>query len=301
MGTRLRLRDVLDTPLTPVRVLDVGAMAEGTDRYHPLVAQGLAEVTGFEPDDASRATLDERGGPCRYLPHVLGDGGEAVFHRTRYPGCSSLYEPDGSVINLFSTIGAEPGTGNFAVTGTATVQTTRLDDVRGLGRVDYLKLDVQGAELTVLEHGQRTLESVLVLETEAEFVPLYKGQCLFGDLHRFLHDRGLVLHKLLDVAGRSFRPLQGPDPYLPLSQLLWADAVFVRDFSRLERYADDELLRAALILADVYASVDLVHLLLAEHDRRNHGGLAHKWLQALRTTPDLETQPISLRDVTFSI
>ena len=243
MATRLRLRDVLGIDPPAVRVLDVGAMAEGEDRYQPLVEQGLAEVTGFEPNDASREKLNSRPGPYRYLPQFLGDGGEATFHQTRYPGCCSLYEPDGSVINLFSTIGAEPPHGNFAVTGTSTVQTTRLDDVAEVGRVDLMKLDVQGAELKVLEHGEKTLEKVLVLETEAEFLPLYKDQCLFGDLHRFLHDRGLVMHKLLDVAGRSFRPLQGANPFLPLSQLLWADAVFVKDFTRLQRYSADELLR----------------------------------------------------------
>lgn len=296
MSTRLLLRDVLGIDLPVVRVLDVGAMAEGVDRYQPLVDQGLAEVRGFEPDDASREALNARGGPGRYLSHFLGDGREATFHRTRYPGCSSLYEPDASIIDLFSTIGTEPGAGNFAVTGTSTVQTTRLDDIDEVGRVDLMKLDVQGAELLVLQHAEQTLANVLVLETEAEFVPLYKEQCLFGDLHRFLHDRGLMLHKLLDVAGRSFRPLQGRNPYLPLSQLLWADAVFVRDFSRLQRYSTDELLRAALVLNDVYASVDLVHLLLAEHDRRTHGGLAARYLEVLRATPQVQTQQLNWRE-----
>lgn len=73
MATRLRLRDVPGTPLTPVRVLDIGALTEGADRYRPLVTQGLAEVTGFEPDDASREALSRRHGPYRYLPQRLAD------------------------------------------------------------------------------------------------------------------------------------------------------------------------------------------------------------------------------------
>ena len=289
------LRQMIGIDPPAVRVLDIGAMAEGNDCYQPLVEQGLAEVTGFEPSDASRARLNARSGPYRYLANFLGDGNDATFHETRYPGCSSLFEPDPAMINLFNTIGAEPGTGNFSVTATSTVPTTRLDDVTEVGRVDYLKIDVQGAELLVLENATRTLEDVLVLETEVEFVPLYKQQCLFGDLHRFLHDHGLLMHKLIEIAGRPFRPLQGPNPFVPLSQLLWADAVFVRDFTRLERYSSDQLLRAALVLNDVYQSIDLVHLLLVEHDRRRRGGLAARYIAALQKLPAVPTRLLTVR------
>ena len=53
-----------------------------------------------------------------------------------------------------------------------------------------------------------------------------------------------------------------------MSQLLWADAIFVRDFTRLDTYCDDGLLKAATVLDSVYRSVDLAALLLAEYDRR---------------------------------
>ncbi len=44
------LQEALGIDLPIIEVLDVGAMAEGQDRYAGLVAQGLARVTGFEPD-----------------------------------------------------------------------------------------------------------------------------------------------------------------------------------------------------------------------------------------------------------
>ena len=93
-------------------------MIEGEDRYEPLVRQGLGQVTGFEPNLKNLKTLNARQGPYRYLPHFLGDGEMATFHLTRYPGCASLLQPNEEIINLFSSIGAEPGSGNFAVTKT---------------------------------------------------------------------------------------------------------------------------------------------------------------------------------------
>src|SRR5262249_42118987 len=64
-------------------------------------------------------------------------------------------------------------------------------------------------------------------------------------------------------------------------QLLWADAIFVRDFTRLDTYGDESLLKAAVILDLVYGSYDLVALLLNEYDRRMQTGLRQRYLEAL--------------------
>jgi hypothetical protein len=140
----------------------------------------------------------------------LGDGHAATLHVTRYPGCSSLLEPDPSVIDIFETIGvhAPAPSDNFRVIEKRPVKTTRLDNISGLTPPDYIKIDIQGAELAVLKNGERTLSSATVVETEAEFLPIYKNQPLFGDLQCFFRDHGFVLHKLIDVAGRTFRPIR---------------------------------------------------------------------------------------------
>jgi FkbM family methyltransferase len=200
------IKQIIEGDLPTIQILDIGAMPEGDDRYSSLVNQGLAQVTGFEPNPEQLQKLNARTGPYRYLPYFLGSGGPATFHIARYPGCSSLYEPDPTVIDLFSSIGAgEPG-GNFYVVGTLPVETRRLDDISEVSRADYMKLDVQGAELDVLKHGTKVLGTTLVLETEVEFIPLYKKQPLFGDIQTFMAQQGFVLHKMIDVGGRAFRP-----------------------------------------------------------------------------------------------
>ena len=271
-------------------------MATGGERYHPLVASGLAQVTGFEPNPAEFARLQDRKGPYRYLPHFLGSGRPATFHLTRYPGCSSLLAPDPKVIDMFMTLGcADPG-GNFHVQKTEPVETVRLDDIKPALMVDFLKVDTQGYELEIMRNGTTTLARALVIECETEFVPLYKDQPLFGDVQCFLRDQGFMLHKLLDVAGRPFRPFNPPNPYQPMSQLLWADAIFVRDFTRLDAYSDDELLKAAAILDVVYSSYDLVGLLLTEHDRRRKTGVQQAYVKELQKRSSLSVQFLNVMD-----
>lgn len=106
---------------------------------------------------------------ARGCPIFLGDGAEATFYRTRFPGCSSLYEPDPSGIDLFQTIGAGEPTGNLYVVDTEQMQTKRLDDIEGFPLVDFIKIDVQGSELDILRNGVETLKNVSVIQTEVEF------------------------------------------------------------------------------------------------------------------------------------
>lgn len=287
--SKLPLRSVLGVELPLVEICDIGAMIEGKERFAALVDQNMANVSGFEPNPAEMAKLQARGAARhRYFPYFLGRGGPATFHITRYPGCCSLYEPDPAVIDLFTSIGATPPGGNFAVLRTEQVETTRLQDVPGMPVADYFKLDVQGAELDVLVGAGEALGQAVVIELEVEFVPLYKNQPLFGDVQVFLRGQGFVLHKFMDITGRSYRPyvLQG-NPFAPMSQVLWADAVFVRDFSYLAGYTDEQLLKAALILYEVYCSYDLVHYLLREYDRRRKTVLAERFGQGMARQPGL--------------
>src|SRR4051812_27080812 len=104
------LKSAIPVPILTIEIVDVGAMMDGQDRYAGLVAQGAARVTGFEPDPIQFQRLRaNRQGPYQYLPYFLGNGENATFHITRYPGCSSLYAPNPATLELFSGIGSSPG------------------------------------------------------------------------------------------------------------------------------------------------------------------------------------------------
>lgn len=291
------LLEILDHAVSEVVFFDVGAMDEGEDRFQGLRQSGVLKVVGFEPDEQALAALRANPKPNHsYHPYCLGDGSEGTLRLTGYPGCTSLYEPNPDVIDLFTPMGTEPGD-NFSVRERLQIQTTRLDDIEGIERPDMLKLDIQGAELDVLRHGTKTLAHAVLVESEVEFLPLYQDQPLFGDMQVFMREQGFVLHKFVDVVGRGMRPFQLRDNrYAPISQLIWADAVFVRDFSRLDTFKDDGLLKAALVLHDVYTSFDLVHLLLKEHDRRNGGTYAQQYWEKISSGPLPPVQFMTIKD-----
>ena len=113
--------------------------------------------------------------------------------------------------------------------------------------------------------GQR-LSQAVVIETEVEFVEVYCGQLLFCDIQTFLRSQGFVLHKLVDISGRNFRPVSTGDPTDAMSQFLWAGGVFVRDFAKLDLYTVPQFLMVATVLHDVYFSHDFAHVFLCAHE-----------------------------------
>jgi hypothetical protein len=64
------------------------------------------------------------------------------------------------------------------------------------------------------------------------------------------------------------------DGHAPLSQLFWADVIFVKDITHPERLTSEQLLKIAVILHEVYGSVDAAHLFLAAYDQRHSTAIA---------------------------
>ncbi len=146
-----------------------------------------------------------------------------------------------------------------------------------------LKLDIQGAELMVLRNAEARLADALVIQAEVEFLPLYKGQPLYGEMEGFLAGHGFRLHRFFPTVSRAIQPVMvNNDPYAGMGQLVWADAVFIRDLTRLEALSDRQLLAMAAILHECYGSADIAYRLLAEHDARQGGSLAGGYLQGMQ-------------------
>jgi FkbM family methyltransferase len=258
--------------LPVIRVVDIGAAPYGSDPYATLSEQALCEVIGFEPhaENCARRNAGARPGH-RYFPYAVGDGRRGVFYECENPLTSSLYRPDDRVLENFTGL-------RLTVLAEHEVQTHRLDDLSEIEDIDYLKLDVQGAELDVIAGAQRLLASALVVHTEVGFIPLYADQPLFGDVDVALRKAGLWLHKLDHCVRGAVKPFVG-DASAPYGQLLYADAaVYVRRLTSFDQIAPEKLLKLALILHEVYQSWDLAALALQHYDARTGKRLWHDYL-----------------------
>jgi FkbM family methyltransferase len=69
----------------------------------------------------------------------------------------------------------------------------RFMEERALSSVDFLWMDIQGAELMALQGLGDRIRDVKLIHTEVEFLEIYSGQPLFSDIKRFLNREGFRL------------------------------------------------------------------------------------------------------------
>ncbi|MBZ5591358.1 MAG: FkbM family methyltransferase [Acidobacteriia bacterium] len=274
------LCEILPKPAPSIHVVDVGAMMiEGMlPPYNALLTAGVARVTGFEPVEVECQKMNAASGPLHtFLPYAIGDGTTRTFRQCNFSMTSSLYEPNTALLDRFQNLGELT-----RVVRQFPVETHRLDDLPQIGQVDYLKLDVQGAECDVIDGAAELLSNTLVVHTEVEFVPLYVDQPLFAEVDQALRRKGFCFHRFAGLAGRTFKPLiYQNNVNAMLSQALWADAIYVRDWMNWESLSAEQLLKLALILHDVYSSCDLCMMALSLFDRKSGVALGAQYLGQL--------------------
>jgi len=262
--------DTLRSLLCPQRltaVVDVGANPiDGDAPYKTMLSRRHCTVTGFEPQPEGLTSLNARKSDLEiYLPYVIGDGSPATLHVAVVPGMTSLFEPNMAVLKWFNGF-AEWAT----VKEKLPVTTRRLDDLPEIAALDMLKIDVQGAEVSVFKGGRERLSRAVAVHTEVCFLSLYKGQPLFGEIDLELRSLGLIPHHIDHVNRRTILPAYDPSaPNSALNQVLFADIVYIRDFTKAEAMDDEQLKHLAIIAYACYGSFDLAaHCLFRLAERK---------------------------------
>ena len=224
-----------------LRIVDVGARWGATSAWFRL--PGLAKLYGFEPDAEECARLTAILDPNTdvFFPIALGShDGETTLHVTAEPACSSIYPPSEWMRSRFPSL-----TEAMRPVRTIAVPTQRLDTWakhHSIDRIDFIKLDTQGAELDILHGAEGTLAHVLGLEAEVIFNPLYDGQPVFSDVDAFLRKQGFQLWRLDSLAHYAEQPSMETrgvvfqqydhlrvESLAGRGRLVWGNAMYFRD------------------------------------------------------------------------
>jgi FkbM family methyltransferase len=239
---------------SPLALADIGAADYGEiNAFDDLARHGMARKYAFEPEDSFFQALRARDNDRHTtLPYALGDGREHTLHVCP-AGMTSLLEPDPAALAFFN--GFEPW---GEVQRKVPMPTRRLAEVEEVAPLHFVKIDVQGSELMILENGGAKLDALAMLQIEVSFVALYKNQPTFGEIDVFMRARGFIPHHMYASKRWIIAPtVMNNDVRRPLNQLLEADLVYIRDVVHPEGIDDMTLRRTAYLAETLYESLDL--------------------------------------------
>jgi FkbM family methyltransferase len=199
---------------TDLVIFDVGAyVGEVAATYKRLFPQST--IYCFEPFPDSFQKLNRlcRDGSIKAHQIALSDKkGNTTFNINVDLSCNSLLLPTESDFKCYSAKSIKDSE--------IQVETNTLDNFctgAKISCIDILKLDVEGAEVKVLEGASRMLskQAIKLIYSEVMFIPHYDGGCMFHELTAFLNRYGYTLFNLYHL--RSARN----------GQLRWGNAIFL--------------------------------------------------------------------------
>ena len=244
----------MDRLLNSALIMIDGGARNGTWEL-PRLAQYIRSY-GFEPNPESYALLGDDQPSVKginyqltkYLPAALHhESQDVTLYVTKRPGGSSTLRPNADMLAHFERDNwaqIREVMSEFAVPG---ITLCDFMAEESLTHIDFIKLDTQGTELSVLKSAAEYLGRISVIKTEVSMIPVYRDQPLLGDMCSFLAAVGF---ELIDIQWTPpcrryhFSPDLPQDSY----RLVWGDAIFARapyDFS------DQRKLAQGIVLAEL--------------------------------------------------
>lgn len=270
------------------KIVDVGSetLAFEGDSYAPLIKNWPAVVLGFDPFDEneppSQAPVDEdRALRMRTMKTFVGSGKPATFHVNRMRATSSLLPSNHDLAAKFSLLGEA-----LETMERQPVETTRLDDLLGADPdfkdgIDFLKVDVQGGSLQVLEGAVNCLAKTLVCHVEAEFSEVYQNESLFNEIDGFMRQNGFILLDFARLGRQRYKSFDSSSTYFfQAGRLLWADCIYVRHLDRMNELSTDDLLKLAIICHEIYQKPDCAIEALSLYDARTGETLGEAFIDS---------------------
>ena len=266
-------------------IIEIGALKLNKEKesfYELLDYFPSSKIIGFEIEkEVCEKMNSESLKGIKYYPYALGKANEKrKLYITQHPMCCSLYKPNEEFNKLYN---------NLEVTNLKDdieIDTITLDyfiDKHDIGNIDFIKIDVQGAELDIFKGASNALKNVLNIVCEVEFIDVYENQPLFGDICNYLSQYNLMFNKFLGLAGRAIKPVKLDNNSNKPSQHMWSDAVFVHHILKIHDLNNIQLIKLSL-LACVYYSLDLTFYCLSIYDKRNSTSFAMDWMTKISDT-----------------
>jgi FkbM family methyltransferase len=219
-----------------LKLADVGSRKGYENHWQAFIP--CLQVIGFEAslEECEKLNKENKDKFVKHLPYALGEREEEkAFHIYKNAPSSSFFYPNEPLVSRFAD------KTNLSTNTKVVLKISTLDDIlekENFPEIDFLKMDVEGFELSVLKGAKNALKSnIFGIQLEFSFSELRKDEPLFPEVALFLKDCGFHLFDISAVRlGRgSFFDNPLPKQH---GQVVGGHALFFKDVCS---KSDDEL------------------------------------------------------------
>ena len=255
-----------------LNILDGGATASTVEQQFAHWPTDLWRIFGFDPHPDADLSIDKTAN-VQMIRTALGQAaGTVTLHHTKSDGASSLYKPNLAYLEHLVHGDRHRLSDHMAVISESEVAVTDLDTWRHSGDIppfDFMKLNVQGAELQILKGAPESLDRCLGIQTEVAFAPVYQESPVFRDMDAFLDKAGFTFFDMRK-ATTSGRMSKRAVPFMgsrvgrfrwPSRQITEAHVLYLRDPFRPEeadavRWKDPDVWLRLAVISEINGQVE---------------------------------------------
>jgi len=248
---------------SPIIICDIGASSiDKTEFIDELFNNTNSKLIGFEPNEEEFNKLEKNNPRKTFYDYAIGDGSEKYLNICKGVGMSSFLEPDMNYLNNFYWFD------EFSkIVKKIKIKTKKLDDIRE--KIDLLKIDVQGYEYEIIQHGKEKVKNSLVIQLETSPIPLYKNEKTSSEVINQLEKLGFSLHMFNKVNTKPFKPMKiNNSIYQGLHHLFQLDCVMINNFQNITSFSKEDLTKLILIMFYSFKSYDFVDYLIRILDKK---------------------------------
>ena len=233
--------------ISPLSLLDIGSSYDIQPRWKKI--KRLLKYHGFEPNIELQKELRDKNKDCvsyNIYPYLITDEkGKKKLKICKDPGVSSLLEPNMEFLSKFRD------KERFKIVEEPELEANFLDDLN-LNDIDFIKIDIQGAELKALMGAKETLSNAIGLEIEVEFQKMYQNQPLFGEINNFVCSQNF---EFIDFPIIKRWERKNNNSY---GQAIFADALFLRTPEYANKNFDINKMIKYILILILYNKFDLI-------------------------------------------
>lgn len=213
--------------------LEHGAILASRPYFRDFLRKGGVNYICLDPGSAVRNVqqLQETNLFQHFPLTVLGDGSELDL--------ALAVEAERSTTLPISANKEQP-----ALISTTKVTSHQLDNIDGLEHIDWLLLDAQHDNHSILEHGQQKLANTLLIEVAVSFLPEHAEQLGYDSITTYLKEQG---YRLL-----SFSQLHSINMTEKDIEQQTANAIFIPDDDKMALLNNNQKNKLAFLLHTAY-------------------------------------------------